>query len=420
MLQSQKLQLRLSEQRQALNELVAKLDAAETEERAALTGQIDGATKELASTEVEFRAAVTDEAAADVRDLPRDAEDRELARIEERAAIVNYLDAAAEGRVIEGAERELNDALKLKGGQFPLRLLAPSGDGRIEERASTDTDIVTRPMRWIDRLFAGTGAQRLGLTFDTVPSGEQSYPVTTAGGTPAQRGRSEAIADGAWTIGVSTLKPTRQGIRYVYNIEDAARVPGLESALERDLRAALRERVDHTIFAGDSGANENTADISGFFDLVTGGNAKTITQSNKTKPAETLQAFLALVDGLHAETMGDLNVVASVGANTLWGGTIANAAADNQTLAAFLRANGMSWTVRAGIADATTNNSKMAAIGLARGQEGTGVVATWEGATLVRDVYTGASKGEVSLTLNTLWNWGLARSSNYAKLTAVT
>ena len=62
-----------------------------------------------------------------------------------------------------------------------------------------------------------------------------------------------------------------------YSVEDAARLPGLDEALERDMRNAIRERVDRTVFNGDDGANEAIADITGFFG-TTGIGETTLTQ----------------------------------------------------------------------------------------------------------------------------------------------
>ena len=70
------------------------------------------------------------------------------------------------------------------------------------------------------------------------------------------------------------------------------------------------ERVDRTVFSWETtGANENSADIvSGFF-AKTGIGAVTVSQANKIKPAETLAAFVGLLDGKYAEGLGDLRTV---------------------------------------------------------------------------------------------------------------
>ena len=58
------------------------------------------------------------------------------------------------------------------------------------------------------------------------------------------------------------MKPKRNAVRLLFSIEDAARIPGLESALNRDLRMALKEGVDRAIFLGDATATGNDADIT--------------------------------------------------------------------------------------------------------------------------------------------------------------
>ena len=146
----------------------------------------------------------------------------------------------------------------------------------------------------------------------------------------------------------------------------------------------------------------------------------TLTQVNKIKPAETLSAFVNLIDGQYAASMSDLNTVATVGSARLWESTIANAAAENQTLAGFLRAAGLSWTTRGGVATATTNNMFGAFVGLARGIEGTAVAAIWNQGQLIRDPYSTAVKGEVQLTLNYFWNFAIVRAANFRRIKFVT
>ena len=131
-----------------------------------------------------------------------------------------YVAAATEQRSADGAEAEYNAAIGIAGNRFPLELLAPPEQraARDETRATTDADIQTMPRRWLDRLFAGTAA------------------------------------DAAWTVSLTEMKPKRNAVRLHFSIEDAARIPGLESALTRDLRMALVEGVDRAIFLGDATA----------------------------------------------------------------------------------------------------------------------------------------------------------------------
>ena len=337
-----------------------------------------------------------------------DGEGRELRRLQGRVEVRSYVGAAIDGRAVGGAEAEYNEALGVGARDFPLRLLAP------EARATTDVAASTGQGMWLDRVFEGAAAMHVGVTMPSVPAGVRAYPVTTAGPAAAQRGRSEAAVDGAWTVGVKEIRPTRNAVRVVFSGEDAARLPGLEAALRRDMRAALVAGIDRAVFVGDDGANENIADIVG---LTTASIAEsTVTQANKAKADKVLEVFVDLVDGLYAGSLGDLRIVASVGTARLWLKTVAAATVENQTVAQFLAASGLAWRTRAGIDTATADGDFAAFVGLGRGIRGAAVAPVWEAARLVHDPYTGAASGETALTLQTLWGFDIPRTANFKRV----
>ena len=184
------------------------------------------------------------------------------------------------------------------------------------------------------------------------------------------------------------------------------------------MRAAMVEKIDRTVFVGDDGADENTADITG---LTTAAITEvTLTQTEKVMGLEWLSLFAALMDGKHAATESDLNIVLSVGANQLMLSTREAATVSSETMARFLRNNGITWSTRGDIETATGNGKFGAFIGLKRGQAGTAVAPVWSAATLIRDPYSGAAKGEVQLTLSYLWAFGIPRTDNYRRLKFVT
>ena len=243
-----------------------------------------------------------------------------------------------------------------------------------------------------------------------VPAGTASFPVTTAGATGMQQAKSETTAAAAWAVGVREMRPKRGSVRAVFSIEDQARLPGLEDALQRDLRAALADSIDAAIFKGDAGPAGTSADIVG---LQTAAITEfTLSQANKVKGPQTLAEFISFVDGKHAESLADLGIVASVGANVLWASTLVNSAVDNSTIAQFLMANNLSWGARADIDTNTANGDFGAYVGLRRGQEGAAVAAVWEAGTLIRDPYSDAGKGEVAMTVNYLWDFAVPRPSS--------
>ena len=167
-----------------------------------------------------------------------------------------------------------------------------------------------------------------------------------------------------------------------------------------------------------AGANENTADITG---MQTAGITEfTLTQANKVKGDETLKAFLAHVDGSYASQLADVRIVASVGSNVLWYGSVHAATVENQTMAQFMMASGVTWSVRGAIDTNTANGDFGAYVGLSNGIDGAGIAAVWEQAQLIRDPYSGAKTGEVQLTLNYLWQLAFPRTANFKRLKYVT
>ena len=168
---------------------------------------------------------------------------------------------------------------------------------------------------------------------------------------------------------------------------------------------ALTEGIDRAIFKGDAGPAGTGADIVG---LQTAGiSESTLTQSNKIKGDKILELFAGYIDGKHAREPGDVRIVTSVGSNVLWMTTPQAATVENQTIAQYLRASGVSWTTRGSIDTNTSNGDFGAYVGLAQGSAGAAVAAVWESASLIRDPYSGAKQGEVGLVLNTLWDFKL-------------
>ena len=131
------------------------------------------------------------------------------------------------------------------------------------DRAAIAGDAGASQGNWADRVFAESAAARLGVTFVPVAPGVASFPVTATGATGAQRGNAEATDNAAYTVTVSELKPSRNSVHTIYSIEDDARLPGLEDAITRDMRAAVMDAVDLAVFKGDAGATPNAADIVG-------------------------------------------------------------------------------------------------------------------------------------------------------------
>ena len=393
------LELRQSEARQELSGLL------ETDPDNEKIGTL---TTEVRSLDRQIMAHKVANPEPETRVVEGSPEGRELAELRSRIDMGVYVKGAiSRTGVRAGAASEYNTHLGLEGNKFPLDLM-------VEHRAKRDGDAEGNQGTWVDRVFNETAAAQVGISFMPVSPGVYAIPVTTAGGSPGQRGREEAATESTYTIAVTEMKPARRAVHGIHSVEDDARLPGLADAIIRDMRAAMVESVDLAIFNGDGGANEAGGDITGM--RTAGITETTITQANKIKGDELLKVLLAYVDGQYAASMADVRIAASVGSNVLWGGTVHAAAVDNQTVAAFLRENGVNWTTRGGIDTNTANGDFGAYIGLARGNEGAGVAAVWMAAELIADPYSGAKSGEVQLTLNYLWQLAFPRTANFRRI----
>ena len=404
------IQLRLSFLRENLNRLLQVEDrsAEQQTEMAALTA-------EVSKREPELRAALAaEDDKQEVTTPTGSSEQREVVELRSKSSVTSYVKAALEMRALDGPEAEFNAALKMGSHQFPLEMLAPP-----EKRQATDVDVSANQGNWLDRLFNGTAAQYIGVTFQSVPAGVASFPTTTAGATSAQYDKSGAATAAPWTIGITEMRPKRNAVNAIFSIEDVARIgPGLEAALQRDLRSAMVEGVDRVIFKGDLTPTAAGADIVG---LQTAAISEfTLTQANKILGAKVLESLAGFIDGKHATSPADIRIVTSVGSNVLWMTTIQAAAVENQTLAQFLRDSGISWSTRGGIDTATANGDFGAYVGLGQGIAGAAISATWMAGQLIVDSFSGAAKGEVSLVLNTLHDFAIPRPANFKRLKYVT
>ena len=114
------------------------------------------------------------------------------------------------------------------------------------------------------------------------------------------------------------------------------------------MRMAMVESVDLAVFKGDAGANEDTADVVGLQTAAVTEATLTV-RPRARRPTMCSSSFLSTWTGQYAASLGDVRIVASVGTNVLWYGSVHAPTVDNQSIAQFLMASGLSWTARGGI-----------------------------------------------------------------------
>ena len=407
MKQSDKLKIEMSKARERLAVLSGKDDATEEERKEMAT-----LTAGYAALEERYQAAVVSEAEEDRRaaaegDLGVDGEDKELARLEQRALLTGYVSAVAADRVPDGAEKELLEAreIPVMGGStqhFPLAMLAP----RIEERAdavvNVTVDVQARPAAWLTRLFDGMASNAF-VTRRSVPPGVQALPYLSAGASGDHAAKGAAVDAEAATISVTEQSPSRAVARYVFRIEDVARWgPMLEQQLVSDARMALTDRMEFSIFNGDTPAVGLVDELTRLKDDNTTTDAA---QAAATSAAKFLDLILKNLDGKYASDPADISIVGppSLAEYLEDSKVVITDTYESEVLRRRLKDLGIMCRLT-GHVDAIAGQQYPVYFVRRRGVAGrpAAVHSVWEAGTLIRDVYTRASSGEVAVTLTAL------------------
>ena len=112
--------------------------------------------------------------------------DSKLAELRASVDLTKHVKAALAGTIAQaGPEAEYNAELKIEAGWFPLDLLTR----QLEDRAKRDGDGMASQATWLDYMFEGTAAERLGISFRPVGAGTHSVPTFSAAPGGVQRGR---------------------------------------------------------------------------------------------------------------------------------------------------------------------------------------------------------------------------------------
>ena len=379
-------------------------------------GKGDGADKSKA-TEARQRGDEARRAGGD-HSLDRNgetAEERALRRLQGRVELRAYLQAAMDGKPLEGAEQEFNKALGVgeSGGavQVPWEALLPPGwEPRHEQRADAATvptsDMHTENMQPIlARIFQRTAAAFLGVTMPMAAIGERRYPVMTGGTTASMQAAGGEVDAGAATYTVTAIEPTRLTARYLFRVEDLAMVSGLEASLRRDLRDVMGDELDRQLLTG----NGTAPNLAGVFD----------TDSGLAAPAEpTAEASVETyidtitnqVDGTNAYSTGDVRLL--IGTDTLKHAARKFITGTDTSALTYINRMSGGYRVSARVPALAAKKQE----GMAIRMNGVAVAPVWPTLSLIRDVYSGAAKGEVALTAIALYGFKIVRTNGWVRI----
>ena len=391
MTNAQKLALRLSEIRQRLNELSGKDETTDTEQ-----GEMRSLSAEFPTVEERWRAATlaegADEAAAAGEDGDGDGENRERMELRGRCRVGRYMSAALDGLPVQGAEAELSAAAGCPGS-VPLELFEVRREAATENRAVTPapatTDENLAPI--VPAIFDRSAAAWLGIEMPTVATGDAGFPVLSTSLTGGAVAKSADAAETAGAFTVTMAQPRRISGAFRFTVEDAARLVGMEEALRANVASVLSDELDKQAING-SASGDGT--INGLLAILDNPAAPA---ANAEDSGRYVAAAASHVDGLFAVDLGGIRQLVGVATYGHMAGTF-RSNNDSMTAEGWLmdRTGGVRTSRRIA---AAAGNIQQAIVRRANpAGDRVAVMPVWEGLQLIRDPYTAARKGEVTVT----------------------
>ena len=408
MTNSQKIQLRQSEVRERLNELSGLEGEAFTAEHRA---EVDTLSAEFKDLEARFRAAIVAETEA-VPPVDREgSEGKEIRELVGKASLSAYLSEAVNQSPLAGssAEAELRKTLlgeDAQPGSLPWAVLAPEA----LEKRQTDTEttigssvaLPNRQNQILGRVFSQSALNFIRVQTTSVPTGTAAWPILSTGTTALQRSGAQRIDATAATFAATAIEPVRLSARYLFRIEDLSKLNGMEDALRADLRGAIADAMDAQVIAG----NGTAPNVSGLVNALTA----PADPSDVFTWTDAVRAVASQVDGKFAatpsqvRTLVDPKLYPELAVSLHATASVSAAARYIESISGGIR---VSANLPAPASDiATALISKTAATG--------SVAPVWEGLSLIRDPYTEAATGRVTLTAVALWNFQVVRSAAYS------
>ena len=423
----QKLEVKASEQRAKLNELSHSDTELSTEQRA----ELDKVSKEYQDTEARLRAVIltegAEEGAAGAGDGTEqraaggdeqraaggadDAETRQLNELADKVELRRYLAFAASDKQPDGAERELVQALGLEGAGagvvVPWQALDPGLDEEHRQDVATvaPAEVTRTQAAIVGRVFARSSAAWCGVMMPAVGVGQREFPVVTAGTTATTEAKAAAVDAAAATFTVKAATPRRLTARYLFSIEDLAVFSGMEEALRMDLGGTMSEELDKALLVGD-GTSPN---VAGLFDTDSGIAAPSAAAAEATVDTY-IGAVTDQVDGRYANTGSTVRLLTGAPtyrhmAGKFITGTDTSALRHVESISAGVR-------VSAHVPGVVAKKQELLAV---RGG-GYAVAPMWPAVSMIRDPYSAAAKGQISLTVVILYGFVVARADGFKRV----
>ncbi len=264
MLDSVKITRRQSEIRQELSSLVGKETVTEDETRS-----MENLDKEYRANEVKFRAALVseDEQRDEAKGELETRSGKEWAEMMGKFELRQVAFAIDEGKALDGATKEIIEEMRSAGGYQGIPVPYAALETRAGETVASGTPSpeMIRPI--IDRIFPGSVAEKLGVQRINIAQGSVAFPVATAGAVfgwqTTELGDVGAAA--AYATSERSLSPDHTGGAQMVISRKSLKQSGegLESAIRRDLNAAIGAELDRVVINGSGATGEPLGFIPG-------------------------------------------------------------------------------------------------------------------------------------------------------------
>ena len=377
---TQKIQVRMSETREKVNNLASAASEEDISRREKLSA-------ELKAQETELRAAI------EAEDTPSP-ESREWADVSSKFDLGEMFSNVIEHRASDGAIAEVQKERGLGANAIPTEML-------MEHRAVTPApgDVGQTQTEITGFVFPQSVADFMGIPSTIVPVGDATFPVLTsdpAAGVPAENA-SQSETTGAFSADV--LTPGRIQASFFWSREDAARMAGMGDALQEALQGGIADKLDKEILVGTNG-------------LLTG----TILPNNARSAASDYAHYVSSllygrVDGRYAYDLADIRVV--MGAATFGNAATKLPSAGEENALARIRNDSSGVRVSAHVPDVSGSMKQNALV--RRGLRRDYVSAVWGAVTLIPDEVTKAANGQIVLTAVLLHAVKLLRAGGFHK-----
>ena len=376
---TQKIQVRMSETREKVNDLATAESDADISQREKLSA-------ELKAQEVELRAAI--EAEDD-----KTPESQEWADVSGKFDLGEMFTNVVEHRASAGAIAEVQSERGLGANDIPTEMLmekravtpAPANVGR------TQTEIT-------GFVFPQSVAAFMGIQSPVVPVGDTAFPVLTsdpAAGTPAENA-SQSETTGAFEA--SVLTPKRIQASFFWSREDAQRMAGMGDALREALQSGISDKLDKEILVGTNG-------------LLTGTILANHARGSASDYAHYVSSLLyGRVDGRYAADLSDIRVV--MGSDTFGNAATKLPTAGEENALARIRNDSSGVRVSAHV-PGEVSNKQNALVRL--GTRMDYVAPVWGAVTLIPDEVTKAANGQIVLTAVLLYAAKVLRVGGFYK-----